>query len=233
MVILMKKIYIILLIVMVLLCGCAKEEKKEEEQKEIIETQKEEIVESPYQDDNKTPISFYQLKGNQLEKITSITGNYNVLDDIGLFQIYPSNEQTIYLNSSFGSSFYNTWQQYNSQNTLRIGFSLKIPVEGKEPISYTILYPSQTMDQWQYFMAYLYDDYANQGKSFYSHIEAKDYSEETIFTAIKLQCGEDCQSISTPVLFTVFTYDTADDFVEGTYRGNSQSTISLCIHGNC
>ena len=36
-------------------------------------------------------------------------------------------------------------------------------------------------------MNYLYDDYANQNKSFYSHIENNKMNDNTLFTAFKMQ----------------------------------------------
>ncbi|MBQ6135610.1 MAG: hypothetical protein IJI60_04780 [Bacilli bacterium] len=226
----MKKRYWILFFIFFLLCGCMKGEKLEN-RKEIPS---EDIIENvpQYQDNNQTPISFYRLKGDKLEKISSITGDFHALDDIGFLQIYPSSEDTIILNTSFASSFYDSWQSY-SQSNLKIGFSLKLSVPEKGEFSYNILNPNQTMDHWEYFMAYLYDDYANRGKSFYSHVEANEYTEDTLFTAFKLQCGSNCQDISSPFYLTVFTYDSEDDFLDGVYRGNSQYTIPVCLHGAC
>lgn len=232
MVIFMKKIMFLVLSLTILLCGCEKVNKREKkekvsQQKEIVETIPE------YQDLNHTPIAFYQLKGNTLEKVTSITGNFNSMDVLGLLQVYPSNEQTISLTHNFGTSFYNTWQNYNSLNHLKIGFFLNIPIQGKDSIPYTILYPSQTMDHWEYFMVYLYDDYTNRGKSFYSHIKTNEYTDNTLFTAFKLQCGGSCLEIAFPVSLTVFTYDSEDDLIDGIYRGNSSYTIPICNQGSC
>lgn len=228
----MKRKIVILLIGIIYVCGYTKMTNLKEQKQS---TQKEEIIESipEYQDSNETPISFYQIKGNQLIKLTSISGNFNSLDDVGLFQIYPSNEEIISLDTTFASSFYQTWLAYNSQGNLKIGFSLEIPIDGKETISYNILTPSQAMDHWEYFMAYLYDDYANQGKSFYSHIEANEYMDTTLFTAFKLQCGAYSNEISSKVFLTVFTYDTEDDFLDGKYRGNSYFRLPICIHDIC
>lgn len=229
----MKK-YLILLLGILLLCGCTKKETVKEEKKET-EKEKEEVVETvpDYIDENQTPISFYKLKGNKLEKVTSLSGNFNAMDDVTLLQIYPSDEETIVLNDSFANSFYNTWQTYNKENNLKIGFNLKIIIKEKESITYNILGPNQTMNYWEYFMAYLYDDYANRGKNFYSHIEPNELTDASLFTALKLQCGGLCQDISSPVSLTVFTYDTEDDLENNTYRGNSKHTIPICMHKEC
>ena len=118
-------------------------------------------------------------------------------------------------------------------NNLKIGFSLEIPLKDNTVIHYNIYGPNQTMNYWEYFMAYLYDDYANRNKSFYSHIESNDYNENTLFTALKLQCGGLCDNISSPVKLTVYTYDSEDDFKEETYRGNSKYSIPICMHNDC
>ncbi len=223
-----KRIYLLLFIL--LLCGCSKENKKilpKEENKEEIP-----IIEE-YKDLNDTPISFYQLKGNTLTKISNLSGSYNALDDIGVFQIYPSKEEVITLNSSFASSFYEEYIKYKEKLNIKIGFSIDFLLDTGEEVSYLILTPQNTMDHWEYLMGYLYDDYINQGKGFYSHIEESEYSDTTLFTALKLQCGAYVDKIKSPIHLTVFTYDSEDDFLDGKYRGNSSSTITICLNNNC
>ncbi len=225
----MKK-KICLLLFILLLCGCSKENKKvlpKEEKKEEIP-----IIEE-YKDLNDTPISFYQLKGNTLTKISNLSGSYNALDDIGVFQIYPSKEEVITLNSSFASSFYEEYIKYKEKLNIKIGFSIDFLLDTGEEVSYLILTPQNTMDHWEYLMGYLYDDYINQGKGFYSHIEESEYSDTTLFTALKLQCGAYVDKIKSPIHLTVFTYDSEDDFLDGKYRGNSSSTITICLNNNC
>ena len=104
--------YFLLLFFIFILCGCSKENKKvlpKEEKKEEVP-----IIEE-YKDLNDTLISFYQLKGNTLTKISNLSGSYNALDDIGVFQIYPSKEEVITLNSSFASSFYEEYIKYKEK----------------------------------------------------------------------------------------------------------------------
>lgn len=225
----MKKI-LFLLITILLLTACSKVETKKETKPKKVE--KTEPITETYQDTNNTPISFYELKGNTLTKVNSLSNNYQPLDDISLLQVYPSNEDNITLQDSFGTSFYNTWNSYNTNNNLKIGFSLTYNINNEE-VYYPILTPSNTMDHWEYFMAYLYDDYINQGKSSYSHIENDEYQASTLFTSFKLQLGAYGPNITKPVSLTVFTYDSEDDFLDGKYRGNSKSTITICLHGTC
>ena len=225
----MKRI-ILIIIPLLLLCGCEKKEIKEEK---IIkpEVQKEE-VKPDYIDTNKTPIGIYELNGNTLKKLTTINRQTIIEEDLGIFQVYPSNEDEISLNTSFANSYYEHWQEYKSNTNLKVGFNLKFHLSSGEDISYNILYPSDCMNKWEYLMNYLYDDYANQGKGFYSHIENNEYNENTLFTAIKLQNSYQIAEVDSKIVLTVFTYDTEDDFDEnGEYRGNSSYSMTICLEG--
>lgn len=226
----MKNKYILFLIIFLCLFGCERVEKKVSKPNNNVKKE-EKISPLTYHDDNNTPISFYQLNGNTLTKTNQVNGNYNALDDIFLLQIYPSTSDTIQLSENFGTSFYEEFLKYNQNNNIKIGFSISYTING-ESINYNILTPNNTMDHWEQFMAYLYDDYFNRGKGFYSHIENDEYTDTTLFTSIKLQCGAYCKEASN-IKITVFTYDSEDDFLDNNYRGNSQSTISICLNNEC
>lgn len=230
----MKKV-LLMIIFVILLSGCHKSIKKDEvkQPKQSKEEQKEEVVIPSYLDLNITPISFYQLTGNVLKKLNTIHGNYQALDDVGVFQVFPSNLEEIQLSKNYSVSYVEEWNHYLEQFPIHIGFSLSFTLSNGEEVYYTILNPDQTMTKWEYFMAYLYDDYANRNKSFYSHMEMSDYSESSLVTAIKLQCGAYFLDINSPVSFQVFTYDDLDDFLDGKYRGNSQSTMTICLNSLC
>ena len=213
----MKKT-IILVIILLLLTGCGKDITRKENIKE-----KEEVIDT-YKDLNNTPIGIYELDNNNtLTKLTTINKTLNIEEDIGIFQIYPSNENIINLNTSFGQSFYNEWSKYKN---IKLGFNIKYTLKNNETTSYNILNPDQTFDHLEYLMNYLYDDYANKDKSFYSHIESKDYNSNSLFTSIKIQSAYKCKDIKEIVL-TVFTYDTDDDFINNEYRGNSYNKLII------
>ena len=89
------------------------------------------------------------------------------------------------------------------------------------------------MEKWEYLLNYLYDDYVNRGKGFYSHIEENEYNENTLLTSIKLQSNDRALGINNKILLTVFTYDSEDDFLDGEYRGNSSSTLTICVSDKC
>ena len=218
----MKKIIIAIIIVLIITTGCTKQKKEEKKTKEEIIEKVEEIPK--YEDLNNTPIAFYSIKGNNLQKLYTINKELAIEEDIGLFQIFPSQEEQIPI-TNFAEDYYNQWQVYN-QNNLKVGFNIKFKVNDQN-ISYNILSPSNTMDKWEHLMTYLYDDYANRNKSFYSHIENTEYNDNTLFTAIKLQSSYSCSEISSNIYLTVFTYDTEDDFENNEYRGNSKYTITI------
>ena len=220
----MKKVLFTLLILL-LICGC-------EKNKEKTITKEKKVEEKPigtkitYKDLNNTPIGIYKLNGNTLTKLTEDTYNLVSMEDIGIFQIFPSTEDTINT-TTFGKDFYNEWIKYNTNNNLKIGFNIKYELTNGEKLSYNVLSPSNNFDYCEYLMNYLYDDYANAGKGFYSHIEDKDLNENTLYTSIKLQSSGQINDIKDKIELTVFTYDSEDDFADNEYRGNSKYTYTI------
>ena len=224
----MKKVFIVL-IVIILCCGCVNNKKTETKKKKKVEA---DYIEK-YEDLNNTPIGFYSSNDSGLIRINKINKTLVPMEDIGIFQIYPSDDNIINLNGGFGNSFYNEWMKYNTNNNLKIGFNIKFSTD-TEDISYNIFNPSNCMEKWQYLLNYLYDDYANRGKGFYSHIEENEFNENTLITSIKLQSSGECDKIKKDkILLTVFTYDTEDDFKDNEYRGNSSATLTICLSDEC
>ena len=217
----MKK-YLILIICLLLFTGCTtkKVEKKVKKVKE--ETKEEKIV---YKDENMMPISFYENN----KKITTQSVIQKVGYDLGVFQIFPSNEDTLQLNKSHWDSFYEEWNKYDTNHTTKIGYNVSFTTTDGKNISYNILSPTYPKEYDSYMMPFLYDDYNNRGKSWYSHVEENEYNENTFLTSIKLFANGDISNISSNINLTVFTYDTEDDFDPDTkeYRGNSKATLVL------
>ena len=223
----MYKRIIILFIILIICSGCEKKEEKRKEKKKVDV----EYIEK-YEDLNNTPISFYKIDGNGLTKLTTINKKLVTLEDIGIFQIYPSNEERIVFNKGFAYDFYDTWTKYNPNNNIKIGYNIKFKTNDEE-ISYNIFNPSNCFDKWEYLLNYLYDDYTNRGSSFYSHIEESEFNENRLPTSIKLQSNDKIHDIKDKILLTVFTYDSEDDFKDNEYRGNSSSTLTICVSDEC
>lgn len=221
----MKKNIILLMLFILLICGCERENKNNNiPKKEKVYPEKVDV----YKDENNTPIGIYKLDGSSLTRLDTYYFTPVVEQDIGVFQIYPSNENVINLTNSFGKSFYNEWVKYNTNNNLKIGFNIKFTKTNGEEVSYNIFSPNETFNHWEQLMNYLYDDYANLGKGFYSHIENTDYNENTLFTAFKMQSSYQIDEVASSIQLTVFTYDSEDDFVDSNYRGKSFHTIKIC-----
>ena len=219
----MKKILLILTLLL-FITGCTNKTNNKEikDFKEVdIEIQEKDT----YKDLNNTPIGIYELRGSTLTKIHDYKTSFIPEVDINIFQIYPSNEENIILDSSFGKSFYNEWIKYNN---IKLGFNIKFSLDTGEEINYNIFNPDDTFKEWEYLLNYLYDDYYNIGKGFYSHLEMKDYNENTLFTSFKMQSSGYVNKINSNIKFSVFTYDSDDDFKDNEYRGNSIYTINIC-----
>lgn len=214
----MKRI-ICCLLCLILLTGC---ESTKSISKKVVKEEKIEVKET-YKDDNNMPISFYENN----KKITTKEVAFKVGYDFGgNFQIFPSNEDSVDGN---WNSFYNEWIKYDSEHKIKIGYNISYSLSDGRKISHTILDPSNTMEYEGYLAIFLYDDYNNRNKSWYSHLEEKDYNDNTFITSIKLYGNGVVGDINSNIVITAFTYDTEDDFDPETkeYRGNSKATLTL------
>ncbi len=225
----MKRLLLLLFIPLLLICGCENTNKNVDIKNIKPDIKKEEVKED-YIDSNNTPIGIYSLNGNSLTKLNTINKKPVVEEDLGIFQIYFSNDDSISLNKSFADSYFEKYNEYK----VKVGFNLKFHLITGEDVSYNILSPADCMNRWEHLMNYLYDDYANKGKGFYSHIENDEYNDNTLFTAIKIQSSYQVDEIDSKIDLTVFTYDSEDDFLDNEYRGSSKYTMSICLEGrNC
>lgn len=232
----MKKLLIVSTLLL-LICGCNKKEEKVKTKKvkqpkvEVKENNKEE----KYQDDNNTPIGLYLQDGYTLNLVKDYKTNIQNVKDIAVFQIYPSQDNQISLNKDWGSSFFEKWSSIPNYQNLKIGFNIKYTldnIETGEQVNQTILDPSTTIKPGYAFLAtYLYDDYLHRNDNNYSHIDENEYSEQSLFTSIKVFCAN-ADRIVSKIKLTVFTYDNPEDIDENLeYRGNSSYTIEICDAG--
>lgn len=217
----MKRVLIICLCLLFCACGS----KKNVEVKKNDNTKKVEEVKETYQDNNNTVVGLYKERGNKLELVTDYSTQISSSKDIDVYQIYFSNESTINLDSKFGEDYYNKLNSLDNSN-IKVGFNIKYSLNNGEVINQTVLRPSDTIQN-EYIFLYLYDDYKNRNSNFYSHIEDTEYDDTTLFTSVKVFANR-IDNLSSNIEFTVFTYDTDDDFdSEGNYRGTSKYTINI------
>lgn len=217
----MKRVLIICLCL--LLCACGSKENVEVEKTSNNKKNTKEVKEA-YQDNNNTVVGLYKERGNKLELVTDYSTDISSSKDIDVYQIYFSNERNINLDSVFGMSYYNMLNSLDNPN-IKVGFNIKYSLDNGEIINQTVLNPSQTIQN-EYIFLYLYDDYKNRNTNFYSHIEDSEYDDSTLFTSVKVFANK-VDNLSSDIEFTVFTYDTDDDFEEGNYRGTSKYTINI------
>ena len=218
----MKKIIIIC--ACLLLCACGSK-KNSEVNKINNSVKKVEEVKDTYKDDNNTIVGLYLEKGRTLELVTDYSTDIVSGKDIGVYQIYFSNDNIVNLNNKFGEEYYNKIISLDNLENIKVGFNIKYSLSNGESINQTITNPSNTITN-GYILNYLYDDYKNRNSNFYSHIEESEYNDDTLFTSIKLYANS-IDLLTSDIELTVFTYDTDDDFENGNYRGTSKYTINI------
>lgn len=217
----MKKITLYIFIIL-LLSGCSN---KEYENKEITNTVEPTTTTTPipkYVDDNPITVGLY-LDDTLVDTFESPL-SYNT--DVAWFNVYYTNEAKLdSTNVKYNwNKYYNNYQNIDNY---KIGFYLNFYV-GDEFIEQTILDPSKKHELDDYMYNYLYDDIHVPDNTWYSHLEMEDVKDNTLYTSIKLFSRAEAYKITSPIKFTVFTYDSDDDFDEqGHYRGNSKYTITI------
>lgn len=214
----MKKILLLILIIF-LITGCNNKNKGEEKVvdklNDVIETEEEKYV-----DDNPIIVGLYE---NDIRLVKEYTISKESFKDL-IFGVYYTNEENLEShNQKYNWNKY--YSQYSNIDDYKIGFSFKF-YSDQEKIEKTILGPD-TFAFNPYFYIYIYDDINQPDGTFYSHIEVEDLKEDTIFSSIKIYLVE-VDKITSPIEFTVFTYNGEEDFDEfNNYRGNSKYTINI------
>lgn len=228
----MKK-FILVLLTICFLTGCSIFEKDKSEndsnKENIVEEKKEETPTVPvYTDDNNTPIGLYERNSNRLKLVSEFSTKVSTKKDIKTFQAFPSTEENIdHSGKRYADFYYEKWNEVNPDNKYKVGFNLSYVLADGTKISQNIFGPSTTQTNYDYIEVYLYDAYKHRNDSFYSHIEEKDYNDETLITSIKLTAGSKFNDIKSKINLTVFTYD-EDDFDENNeYRGNSKYSVII------
>lgn len=210
---------VLIIVIMLLLTGCIKQEKIEINEEKVIEKE----IKEEYVDDNPIKIGIYEddIKLVKEYKLKKESRNETVLSfyytDIENLENRRQKENW--------NKFYN---QYSNINNYKIGFHFEFYV-GDEKIEKTILKPD-TFAFEPYFYIYIYDDINQPDNTFYSHLEESDVNENTIFSSIKIFLMQP-YDITSPIEFTVFTYDDLNDFDENNnYRGNSKYKINIDLN---
>lgn len=204
----------LILIILLILTGCAKQE-------EVNIDNKEEIIEAPeYIDNNPITIGIYENDINLIKEYKLAKQSRNEV----VFSFYYTNQDNLG-NRNQKDNWYKFFNEYSNIDSYKIGFNFSFYV-GETKIEKTILKP-ETYAFEPYFYTYIYDDINQPDYTFYSHLEETDINDNTIFSSIKFFLVYP-EEITSPIIFTVFTYDGLDDFDENNnYRGNSKYEINI------
>lgn len=223
----------ILFCLLILCCGCSIFDKKEEVKPNDVTPRTKDVEEDlpkepEYVDENNTPIGLYERNGSKLTLLSEFNTKVQTKKDIKTFQAFPSTESEInHSGKRYADYYYEKYMDVNESRKYKTGFNLKYTLNDGTEISQNIFDPSTTQTNYDYIEVYLYDAYKHRNDSFYSHIEERDYNDETIITSIKLTAGSKFSDIKSKITLTVFTYD-EDDFDESDeYRGNSKYSVVI------
>lgn len=210
------KLKIFIIIILLLITGCKNKDVKQE-----TEEKKEQVIDvEEYVDNNPIKIGIYENDIKLVKEYEVAKQNRKEI----IFSFYYTNEENLG-NSRQKENWNKFFNQYSNIENYKIGFNFSFYV-GEEKIQKTILKPD-TYAFNPYFYIYIYDDINQPDYTFYSHLEEKDINEKTIFSSLKI-LFIDPFPIKSPIEFTVFTYDSLDDFDENNnYRGNSKYTMNI------
>ena len=154
-------------------------------------------------------------------------GRTNLICDVRYFAVFTSYEEEIDF-TAWDKTWVDRWEACGLDESYKIGFEFLIITKSGEEIRFTVLSPSDTFLQEEYFELYLYDCVAHAHDSWYSHItEATNYA-DTRNVMIKITLRDGCYDIDR-IEMTAFVYNSADDFdADGFYRGADRAT---CVIG--
>lgn len=211
-----RKLNILVLLILLLVVGCDKKENID-----IITSEKiDEVVEDTYIDDNPITIGIY-------DNDISLIKEYSLVKESRrekVFSFYYTNEENVG-SSNYKENWHKFYSNYTDIDDYKIGFHFSFYV-GDTLIEKTVL-NTYTFTFEPYFYIYVYDDINQPDNTFYSHLEDSDVNENTIFSSIKIFLMEP-GDITSPIKFTVFTYNGLEDFDENNnYRGNSKYQINI------
>ena len=221
----MKKI--ILFLVLLLICGCHKEEKHIFELPNTNEKEEVEEIEEPvYIDDNPIKIAFYKKENGIYKILNKYSSHVEKLKEIGIFSIILSDMEEV-SGDSIKSLFKEMSSNISNFSNYKIGFNVKFTLIDGRVINTNVFKPVEYTNYGfsPYLYAWIYDDVNANG--WHSHIEEKDFNENTIMSSIKLMWGNESNLINSDVELTVFTYDSDDFDKDGNYIGISKFTTII------
>ena len=177
------------------------------------------------------PIGFYRKNAEktQRDRITEYVSDWTVKQDIFLLPVFLSDEESLP-----ASPVATVWQdciaKWQDARPVKLGFVITFTFwESGETHSVIVTKPGDWGKYEEFLEVYLYDDVANAGKGWYSHITAEEFNETTTINEIKLTPGKRVDALSSTVRVTVFAYEDESEFDRetGEYFGANCATLTV------
>ena len=151
--------------------------------------------------------------------------------DIDCFEILAT-QVALAEGNSFKSIWNAAWDSYEGSENAKIGFHISFTLSSGETVSKQLLKPGDSASFYDYLEIYMYDDVHVATGVWYTHLEDKDMTEETVITSIKLTSGSKIAQVG-DITLTAFIYNGEDCFdAEGNYIGQVFETIVIQNSGS-
>ncbi len=216
----MKKVVIVILII--LLCGCNNkvENKVDDVTDKVVNAKEEENKEEEVVvNNNPIKLALYVNK----EKVSTYSSPMNQFTDIVSLECFYTDEDRV-SNGKFKDVFNSYYGNYSDIDKYKIGYRIRFSTVDGEVDRY-IYRPRDVEAYFNYIQTYLYDD-IHQDSGWYSHVEEKDYTDNTLLTSVKLTASVDIAKVNSDVSVSVFSY-CDDDIVDGKYIGKNEYTVVI------
>lgn len=216
----LKKLFILLLISF-LVSACGKKQNITKEETTNLHDISKDTTKEEIKDNNPIKLGLYIDKKLTNEYIS----NWTRLQDICSMEVYFTNTNEISLTNqqTAWTTYYNTYQNIDNY---KVGYHISFKAEGKV-FNKTILSPNDIDDFFYYVQLYLYDDINQLNNTYYSHLTADDYNDNSIISSIKITGGSGINLVESDITITAFSYDDDDIDSNNNYIGNSKYTTII------
>ena len=217
----MKKILVVIMIILLIGCTNNKEIDNDVEDSSAIKEEKNlDTEEEAIKDNNPIKLALYVDR----KRVGSYNSTFSLYKDIVSLECYYTNDDSV-ISGNIKDVFNSYYNNYQDIDKYKIGYRIKFDIPGETVIRY-IYRPSDVLDYFNYIQTYLYDD-IHQDSSWYSHVEDKNYNDNTLLTSIKLTGSTDIDKVSSDIEIMVFSYTKDDININNEYVGKNYYTVLI------
>ncbi len=191
------------------------------------------------------PLGIYVTEGGEYKRVYEYVGAWPMNDvdpvwrvdtwtrpgfshlifDVAYFGIFPFENET-HPDVDYGGEYMQLWREAGLSG-YKVGLEFEIRLYDKTTQRFTVLSAEDTFKFEEYFEIYLYDDVANAGKWWYSHITPETTNENTLITTFKITLRDGCYRVK-EIAVSAFVYKDSGDFdADGFYTGNDRATMII------